>query len=187
MKNWFRMVMGLPMLVTGMILMSGALSAMGSSASASDCKIGYIEVPRILEEFDEFKEARSDLDKSRADREEEAAKRYEEIAKLGKELKEKGSMLSESKRRAKEQEFMKKQQDLQKWGEDQRKELAEKEEGMVKRLETDVRAVLEVVAEKEKVDFVVRRDLFLFMKKDSKDLTNAVLAELRKQAKSKSK
>ena len=180
MKNLLRMVVGLPMLVSGMIFFSGA-------AGASDCKIGYIEVPRILEEFDEFKEARSDLDKARADREEEAAKKYEEISKLGKELKEKGSMLSETKRRSKEQEFMKKQQELQKWGEEQRKDLAEKEEGMVKRLEADVRRVLEVVADKEKVDFVVRRDLFLFMKKDSKDLTNAVLAELRRQAKGKSK
>jgi len=110
MKNWLRMTVGLPMLVSGMIFFAG-------TSAASDCKIGYIEVPRILEEFDEFKDARADLDKSRADREEEAAKKYEEIAKLGKELKEKGSMLSESKRRAKEQEFMKKQQELQKWGE----------------------------------------------------------------------
>jgi len=187
MKNWLRMTVGLPMLVTGMILMSGALCAMGSPAGASDVKVGYIEVPRILEEFDEFKQARTDLDKARSDREEEAAAKYEEIAKLGKELKEKGAMLSESKRRAKEKEFMSKQQDLQKWGEEQRKELAEKEEGMVKRLESDVRKVLEVVAVKEKVDFVVRRDLFLYMKSDSRDLTNAVLAELRAQAKKKSK
>jgi len=180
MKIWLRITMGLAMLASGMIIFPGAVRA-------SECRIGYIEVPRILEEFDEFKEARSDLDKARADREEEAAKKYEEIAKLGKELKEGGATLSESKRRAKEKEFMKKQQELQKWGEDQRKELAEKEEGMVKRLEADVRKVLEKVAEKEKIDFVVRRDLFLYMRKDSKDLTNVVLAELRRQAKEKSK
>lgn len=187
MKNWLGRAGRMTMLAVGMILMSGALFAMGSPANASDVKIGTIEVPRILEEFDEFKTARENLDKARADREEEAAAKYEEIAKLGKELKEKGSMLSESKRRAKEKEFMAKQQDLQKWGEEQRKELAEKEEGMVKRLEADVRRVLEVVAVKEKVDFVVRRDLFLFVKKDAKDLTNAVLAELRAQSKAKSK
>jgi outer membrane protein len=180
MKTWFRMTVGLPMLLAGLVSFAGA-------ASAADCRIGYIDVPRVLEEYEDFKEARSDLEKARADREEEAAKRFEEIQKLAKELKEKGSILSESKRRSKEQEYMKKQQDLQKWGEEQRKELAEREEGMVKRLEADVRKVLEVIAVDEKVDFVVRRDLFLYMKKDSKDLTSAVLAELRKQAKAKEK
>lgn len=170
-------------------LMAGALASIvltlpfGGCAVAGDVRIGYIDVNRILEEYESFKEARADLDNDRKDREEQLTKKVEELQKLGKELKEKGSILSESKRKAKEQEFMKKQQELEVWRTAQSKELAEKEEGLVKRLEADVRKVLDRLAEKEKMAFVVRRDLFLYMQPGSKDLTSAVLAELRKQRK----
>ncbi len=154
-------------------------------ACAGDCRMGYIDVPRVLEEYDEFKASRKDLEKIREDREEEFAKRYKELQKMSRDLREKASLLSESKRRDKESEIMRKSQELEEWRTTNSKELMEKEEGLVKRLESDVRKVLEKLAEKERVDFVVRRDLFLFMKKDAKDLTSATLAELRRQAKSK--
>lgn len=170
-------------LLAGAILSAVVTVPFGGCAVAGDVKIGYIDVTRILEEYEDFKEARADLDNERKDREEQLTRKVEELQKLGKELKEKASILSEAKRKAKEQDFMKKQQDLEAWRAAQSKELAEKEEGLVKRLEADVRKVLDKLAEKEKMAFVVRRDLFLYMQPGSKDLTSSVLAELRKQKK----
>jgi Skp family chaperone for outer membrane proteins len=54
---------------------------------------------------------------------------------------------------------------------------------MVKRLEGDVRAVLAKIGPDGGFSFVVRRDLFLYADKDVQDLTDQVLASLRKQAK----
>ncbi len=178
----FRLLMKL---AAGTALQAACLFPTSGAVRAADVRIGYIDVPQILEQYDTFKEARKDLDRERQDREEEYSKKVEELKVIGKELKDKASILSESKRRAKENEFMKKQQELEEWRAGQSKELAEKEEGLVKRLEADVRKVLEVIAEKEKLTFVVRRDLFLYMQPGSKDLTAAVLAELRKQSKEK--
>jgi outer membrane protein len=172
-------------MVAGTALLATCLVPACRTARAADVRIGYIDVPRVLEEYQEFKDARKDLDRERQDREDEYAKKVEELKKMGKDLKEKGSLLTEAKRRAKETEFMKKQQEIEEWRATQSKELAEKEEGLVKRLEADVRRVLEKVAVKEKMTFVVRRDLFLYMQPDAKDLTGVVLEELRKQSKEK--
>ena len=160
---------------------------LAAPAVARDCKIGYIDVPRLLEEFEGFKDARKYLDKTRADREEEFGRRAKELNKLAQEIKEGAKLLSPAKQREKEQDFNKRAQALEEWRQGQNKELQEREEGLVKRLETDVRKVLETVGADGKYSFVVRRDLMLYMDPDSTDLTDRVLATLSKQAAAKGK
>ncbi len=79
----------------------------------------------------------------------------------------------------KEQAFMDDAQKLEKWRLDQNKELSEREEGLLKRLESDVREALAKIGSKGKYSFVVRRDLMLYMNSSAKDLTDKVLDVLR--------
>jgi outer membrane protein len=156
--------------------------AVAPPVGAKDFKIGYIDVPRILEEYQGFKDAQSDLEKARKSREEEFGRRYEDLQKLQRELLGQDKMLTDAKKKAKAEELRKKSSELEEWRVTQSKELQERQEGLVKRLEADVRKVLEKVCESDGFSFVVRRDLLLYMDRNSVDLTDRVLAELRKQA-----
>ncbi len=168
-----------------LVLIACILLASGGASAARGCKIGYIDVPRILEEYEGYKAARKDLSQARVEREEEFAKRAAELKKLGERIQEGAKLLSEAKRRQKEQDYMKKAQDLEKWRFDQNKELQEREEGLLKRLESDVRKALETIGAKGKYSFVVRGDLMLYVTPDADDLTDDVLARLRKGEKGK--
>jgi outer membrane protein len=152
---------------------------------AKDYKIGYIDVPRILAEYEGYKEARKDLDRTRSDREEEFGKRATALKKMAQEIQEGAKLLSEPKRREKEQDYMKKAQELEEWRVSQNKDLQDREEGLIKRLEADVRKALEMIGAKGKFSFVVRGDLMLYVDKSSEDLTDQVLDSLRKQSKGK--
>jgi outer membrane protein len=156
-----------------------------ATVKAKDVKIGYIDVPRILAEYEGYKDARKDLDRTRADREDEFTKRATVLKKLAQDIQEGAKLLSEPKRREKETEYMKKAQELEEWRVTQNKDLQEREEGLIKRLESDVREALKTIGEKGKFSFVVRGDLMLYVEKSSEDLTDAVLETLRKQSKGK--
>jgi len=168
-----------------MIAVASALLAAGGPARAKDTKIGYIDVPRVLAEYEGYKEARKGLDRVRGEREEEYARRAGALKKEGQEIQEGAKLMSEPKRRQREQEYMKKVQEFQEWQVAQNKDLQERDEGLIKRLESDVRKALETIGEKGKFAFVVRGDLLLYMDKTAEDLTDQVLAVLRKQAKEK--
>lgn len=156
----------------------------GAPARASDIpRIGVIDVPRVLDEYEGFKDARKDLDKDRADREQQFGERYKALQKLGADLKEQASMLSEAKRKERQADLEKKAQDLEQWRQSQNKELQDREEGLMKRLEADVRKALEKIGADGKFAMVVRKDLLLYVDKSHVDLTDSVLAELRKQGK----
>lgn len=161
------------------------LALPGPARAAKDVKIGVIDVPRILEDYEGFRELRKELEKARIDREEEYTSRARALNKEAQEVKDGAKLLSEAKRREKEQALMKKAQDLEEWRQAQSKEQQEKEEGLLKRLEADVRKILDQVCVPAGYTFVVRKDLLLFVDKDAKDLTNDVLAALRKQSKGK--
>ena len=164
-------------------IMAGAC-AVPETALARDAKIGYIEVPRILEEYQGYKRARKELEKMRADREAEFKERATKLENERRKLQDSLKLLSEKKRREREQEFMAKAQELEKWRLEQNKELTDREEGLLKRLEGDVRKALEKVA-KKKYLFVVRKDIMLYMAEDADDLTDKVLKVLEKADKGK--
>ena len=153
----------------------------GRAVAAADDKIGYIDVPRILEEYEGFKEARKDLDRDKKTYEEDYNRKGASLQKMVQELQEGAKMLSEAKRKEKAQDFEKKRKDFMEWQQEQSRRLQEREEGIIKRLEGDVRKVLEKVGADGGYGFVVRRDLLLYVRKDSTDLTDQVLAALRKQ------
>lgn len=157
------------------------LPVFASRVSAADDKIGYIDVPRILEEYEGFKEARKDLDRDKKAFEEDYNRKGAGLQKMMQEMQEGAKMLSEAKKKEKALEFEKKRKDFMEWQQDQSKRLQDREEGIIKRLEGDVRKVLERVGADGGYAFVVRRDLLLYVRKDSTDLTDQVLAALRKQ------
>jgi len=176
-----RVVSAIVAVGTAVVIGACLLVMPGARAEAKDGKIGYIDVPRILEEYEGFQDARKELDKDRAKREEEFAGRFKDLQKYSNDLKEKWSLLSEAKRKEKEEDLMKRQKELQDWRTVQMTELTEKEEGLIKRLEADVRKVLDTIGPQKKLSFVVRKDLFLYVERDSVDVTNDVLAALRRQ------
>ena len=152
-----------------------------AGARAAAEKIGYIDVPRILEEYEGFKEARKDLDRDKKAFEEDYSRKGATLQKMMQELQDGAKMLSEAKRKEKAMEFEKRRKEFMEWQQDQSHKMQEREEGIIKRLEGDVRKVLEKVGADGGYAFVVRRDLLLYVRKDSTDLTDQVLAALRKQ------
>ncbi len=168
-----------------LIVAASVLLAAGGAARAKNCKIGYIDVPRILAEYEGYKQARKDLERTRAEREEEFTKRATALKKKGQEFQEGAKLLSEAKRRQREQEYMKEAQALEAWRFKQNRELQDQDEGLIKRLESDVREALETIGAKGKFSFVVRGDLMLYVEKDAEELTDRVLAALRRQFKGK--
>lgn len=159
------------------------LAAGAGSVRASDIpRIGMIDVPRVLEEYEGFKDATKALDKERLAGEQEYSERVKALQKLGKDFKDQSSMLSEAKRKEKQADLEKKAQDLEEWRQTKSKELQEKQEGLMKRLEADVRAALARIGADGKFAFVVRKDFLLYVDKSAVDLTDSVLTELRKQS-----
>jgi len=164
-------------------VLAAAWGAASCASAAKDTKIGYIDVPRILEEFEGFRDGRKDLEKARKAFGEEYQVRMMALNKMMQEIQQGGAMLSEAKKKEKISAFEKKRQEFADWQEGETKKLQEREEGMIKRLEADVRKALETIGADGKYTFVVRKDLFLYVENGAVDLTDPVLASLRKAAK----
>ncbi len=165
------------------LAVAASVPALSGRAFARDTKVGVIDVPRLFEEFEGFKEAKKDLETLRKDREKENEKRVMDFQRQVEEFQRGAKLLSEAKQKEKANDLKKKQQDLQEWQGSQSKDLQEREEGMVKRLEGDVRKSLATIGPDGGFAFVVRKDLFLYADKDAQDLTDQVLAAMRKMAK----
>ena len=164
-------------------VVAAALVMPGGTALAKGDKVGFIDVPRILEEFEGFRDARKDLERDRKTFGEEYQRRMMSLQKFAQDLQQNMGMLSDAKKKEKTTEFEKKRQEFSEWQELEGKKLQDREEGMIKRLEADVRKALEPIGSDGGFSFVVRKDLFLYVDKSAVDLTDQVLASLRKTAK----
>jgi outer membrane protein len=100
------------------LLLAGALQ----SAAAKELKIGYIDSDRILEEYSEFKEARTKLQEEEQTYINEAGTLEELVNKMREELSTQSLMLSAESRAEKENRLKEKEQELntfrrETWGE----------------------------------------------------------------------
>jgi outer membrane protein len=163
-------------------LLAAGLLAPGVAAAKAD-KVGYIDVPRVLEEFEGFRDGRKDLERDRKAFGEEYQRRVMALNKMAQDIQQGGGMLSEAKKKEKLADFEKKRGEFSEWQELESKKLQDREEGMIKRLEADVRKALETIGADGGFSFVVRKDLFLYVEKGAVDLTDPVLASLRRTAK----
>lgn len=174
---------GLGLGATAAGLLAAALVLPAHPAVAKDGKIGYIDVPRILEEFEGFRDARKDLERDRKSFGEEYQRRMMSLQKIAQDLQQNLAMLSEAKKKEKTADFEKKRGEFSDWQEVESKKLQDREEGMIKRLEADVRKSLETIGKDGNYTFVVRKDLFLYVESGAVDLTDQVLSSLRRSAK----
>ncbi len=159
------------------------LSLAACASAAKECRYGYLDVPRILEEYEGFKDANKGLEATREKLEKEAQDKRDALNREGEQIQKNAKLWSETTRQEKEQEYLKKAKEFQEWQVTKSKELQDKQEGLVKRLEADVRRVLEDIGRKGGFSFVVRGDLLLYRNADAQDLTDKVLAALRTQEK----
>src|SRR5262245_53998519 len=96
-------------------LLLAACCLPAACARAADDKIGYIDVPRILEEYEGFKESRKDLDRAKKTFEEEYNRKGATLQKSMQELQEGAKMMSEAKKKEKAVEFEKKRKEFMEW------------------------------------------------------------------------
>ncbi|UCD70701.1 MAG: OmpH family outer membrane protein [Syntrophobacterales bacterium] len=159
------------------IILCGALifSVFGVPAHASEIKIGYIDIARVLNESEPGKEAKVVMEGEYQKFQNEIAQRQRELKALQETLQKQELMLSEKARKEKEREYQNKLKESKRWAEDRQGELKQKEIELTKAALKDLEATLKKLGEEEKFTLILAKNETILYISSAIDLTNRVI------------
>lgn len=154
-------------------IMAIIVGALFCSLAQADTKIGYVDIQRILREAAPAVRAAKKLEKEFEPRRIELQK-VSVQGKAMQQLLDKGS-LAEAERRVKERELLKLNQDFQRMQREINEDLNARRNEELAGLQERVNTAVRIVAESEKLDFILQDALY---KNPKLDMTDKVLRQL---------
>ncbi len=168
-----------------LIILTAAVLALALPSVAKELKVGYVDSDRLLEQNDDFKEARDQLQKEEREYASQAQTLEKIVEDMFSDLKSQSLMLSDEARQDREQKLRDKQQELDTfrqdiWGPTGR--LFARNEELMKPIHDKILAAIEKVSQEDAYDFVfdaVTGNLVYALPEH--DITDRVLDVLKKE------
>ena len=157
------------------------LVCVSSTSIASNFKIGVVNIARVMEEAPQAEAARSSMQKEFAPREKELVALQKKIRSLEEKLARNGAIMSESERGRMERDILGKKRDFQRDQEAFRDDITFKRNEILETLQRNLIGIIQTYAKREKYDILLAEGV-VYMSQ-SVDVTEQVLAELKKKAK----
>ena len=157
------------------------LVCVSSTAFAANLKIGVVNIARVMEEAPQAEAARSSMQKEFAPREKELVALQKKIRSLEEKLARNGAIMSESERGRMERDILGKKRDFQRDQEAFRDDITFKRNEILETLQRNLIGIIQTYAKREKYDILLAEGV-VYMSQ-SVDVTEQVLAELKKKAK----
>ncbi len=149
---------------------------LNTNARAADTKIGYVALLQAMYESTEGKATMKYLEGEAKKREADVAKKSEEMVKLRAEIEEKSSVWNPETRQAKIQVFQMKDEELRRLANKHNQEFNQQKQLNERRLEGELRAIVEEVAKKKGYTHIFDLTLnILLVMPDGDDITEDVI------------
>ena len=156
-------------------------------ASASQVRIAYIDVQRVLARSSAGVAAREQLEREKAGMQREMEGKRQELEKLRDELEKKGPLMTADARREKQELFERKRRDAARQMDDFQKELEKKEQALLQRVLQDLSGVIDKVGKERGLYLVVeKRGASVLYASPDADMTDEIIRAYDQQAPKKS-
>lgn len=144
----------LGLIVLAMFVSKPVFSAQAADTGSADPKFGTVDLARALNEVNEGKKAKTNLENEFKAKKKELDGLKNELASLLKELERKGPVLSQEAMAADRENYQRKFMEYQQKAKEYTEELARKEGEMTSKIIGKLRTVVEKIAQKEGYTFV---------------------------------
>lgn len=144
-------------------------------------KIGYTNQQAILNNMPEMQEVQQKLRKAAKRQQRQFRQEQQELQKKLKQYQQQRSLLDDSARAERERELRKQQQALQRSSQQRQQRLRQRERKLMQPLLKDLQSAVNLVADRQNIDMVVRSQALLFVDQNSDrvvDITRDVAQEL---------
>lgn len=164
--------------LSGLLLTAAIVVA---PAQAQLQKIGYTNQQAILSSMPEMQNVQQKLQKAAQQQQQEFQQEQQELQQMMQEYQQQRSMLNDSARAQRERELRKQQQALQQSSQERQQQLRQREQKLMQPLLEDLQSAINLVADRQNIDVVVRSEALLYVDQNSEnvvDITRAVAQEL---------
>jgi outer membrane protein len=126
-----------------------------TTANAAEVKIGFVNVPRVLEKAPQADKAKKDLEKEFSPRDKRLLAEKKKIKKLQDKLKRDAAVMSEDERRKLERDIMSKSRDVKRTQDEFREDFNIRRNEELGKLQKKVYEAIKRLAKKEKYDLLL--------------------------------
>ncbi len=164
-------------LLAGVVMVVGLLFAsMPAFAQTAVPKLGYVDLQKALNEIEEGKKIKAQLEKDFKAKQTQLDKKQQEVVKLKEQFEAQAAMLSEDARRQKGAEFQQKMYELQQLYVSLQGELATKEGEATKKIFEKMRKIIEGIGKEQSYTMIFERtESSVLYAKDGMDLTKELV------------
>lgn len=162
------------------LLLLGAAVAVAPAQTQAQ-KIGYTNQQAILSNMPEMQDVQQKLKRAAKQQQAEFQKEQQELQRKMKQYQQQRSMLNDSARAQRERALRRQQQELQQSSQQRQQRLRKKEQELMQPLLKDLQSAINLVADRQNIDMVVRSEALLFVNQNSEnvvDITRPVAQEL---------
>lgn len=161
------------------LLLTAAIAV--APAQAQLQKIGYTNQQAILSNMPEMQDVQQQLQKAAQQQQQEFQQEQQELQQMMQEYEQQRSMLNDSARAQRERELRQQQQALQQSSQERQAQLRQREQELMQPLLEDLQSAINLVADRQNIDVVVRSEALLYVDQSSEnvvDITRPVAQEL---------
>ncbi len=151
-----------------------AVLALAPVAARADLKLGFVDLQRALNEVDEGKSAKSQLEKEFKEKQKQLDAKQDELKRLKADYDKQAVVMSEQAKRDKQAELERKAQETQQLFVQLQSELSRREQEITGGIFEKMRAIVREIAEAEGIGMVFERSNVLFAPASS-DMTNELI------------
>lgn len=169
--------------VLAVLAMLAAVLLMPVAAHAQELKIGYLDMERLRQSYQGFRDAEEAFQKQVTAMQEQVQSRQQEVEMLRQQYEARKTMLTAARRQQDEQNIMQKEQELMQFAQSQQMQLAQQEVELTRPLQESILNVVQTLAKAENYTYIFDAGSLIYVDPlRARDLTGQVLEELRKEA-----
>ncbi len=170
----------------GMIRTAAVLAAvllLPAMAQGQELKIGYLDMERLRQSYQGFRDAEQAFEKVATDMQEQVRNRQQEVEMLKQQYEARKTMLTAARRQQDEQNILQKEQELMQFAQTSQMQLAQQEVELTRPLQESIFNVVQTLAKAENYTYIFDAGSLIYVDPlRARDLTEQVLEELQKEA-----
>jgi outer membrane protein len=153
-------------------------------AQGQELKIGYLDMDRLRQSYQGFRDAEEAFQKVATDVQEQVQNRQQEVEMLKQQYEARKTMLTAARRQQDEQNILQKEQELMQFAQTQQMHIAQQEVELTRPLQESIFNVVQTLAKAENYTYIFDAGSLIYVDPlRAQDLTGQVLEELQKEVK----
>ena len=152
-------------------------------AQGQELKIGYLDMERLRQSYQGFRDAEETFQKAAMDMQEQVQSRQQEVEMLKQQYEARKTMLTAARRQQDEQNIQQKEQELVQFAQTSQMQLAQQEVELTRPLQESIFNVVQTLAKAENYTYIFDAGSLIYVDPlRAQDLTGQILEELQKEA-----